>query len=93
LSRQYHGLELVDWSVEKLSADIFVMLQNWDKPTILGHCIRDAYELLQMETGLEGNIFLLESPTRSEMKEGQSLSSRAQGGVLCAPKNKKNEVL
>jgi hypothetical protein len=57
LSRQYHGLELVDWPVEKLSADIFVMLQNWDQPTLLGHCLRDAYELLQMETGLEGNIF------------------------------------
>jgi hypothetical protein len=25
------------------------------------------------------------------MKEGQSLSSRAQGGVLCAPKNKKTK--
>jgi hypothetical protein len=58
LSRQYHGLELVDWTVEKLSADVFVMLQHhWDKDTILGHCLRDAYELLQMETGLEGNIF------------------------------------
>jgi hypothetical protein len=27
------------------------------------------------------------------MKEGQSLSSRAQGGVLCAPKNKKRSTM
>ena len=57
LSRTYQGLELVDWPIEKLSADIFVMLQHWDSPGGLGCCLREAYQLLQMETGLEGNIF------------------------------------
>jgi hypothetical protein len=57
LSRQYHGLELVDWPVEKLCADVFFMVQNWHSNSIVGLCLRNAYELLQMETGLEGNIF------------------------------------
>jgi hypothetical protein len=51
-------LELVDWPIEKLAADIFVMLRFWDGDNILSHLLRDAYELLQMETGLDGNIFL-----------------------------------
>ena len=57
LSRTYQGLELVDWPIEKLSADILVMLQHWDSPGVLGCCLREAYQLLQMETGLEGVIF------------------------------------
>ena len=35
------------------------MLQHWDLPKGLACCLCSAYELLQMETGLEGNIFLL----------------------------------
>jgi hypothetical protein len=58
LPRMYQGLELVDWPIEKLAADIFVMLRFWDGDNILSHLLRDAYELLQMETGLDGNIFL-----------------------------------
>jgi hypothetical protein len=57
LSWQYHGLELVDWPVEKLCADVFFMVQNWHSDSIVCLCLRNAYELLQMETGLEGNIF------------------------------------
>ena len=53
-------IELVDWTVEKLTADVFVMLQHWDSPDALGICLRNAYELLQMEMGLEGNIFSLD---------------------------------
>lgn len=53
---EYHGLDLVDWTVEKLAADVFLMLLHlhWDDDSILGRCLRCAYELLQMETGLEG---------------------------------------
>jgi hypothetical protein len=36
---------------------------------------------------------LLKSSTWSEIKEGPSLFSRAQGGVLCAPKNKKRGTM
>jgi hypothetical protein len=36
---------------------------------------------------------LLESPTQSEIKRRPSLFSRAQGGVLCAPKNKKRSTM
>jgi hypothetical protein len=36
-------------------------------------------------------LILLESPTRSEMKEGPSLSSRAQGGVFSPLKIKKTK--
>jgi hypothetical protein len=57
LSRQYQRLELVDWPIEKLCADVFFMMQHWNSPSVIGHCLRNAYELLQMETGLEGNIF------------------------------------
>lgn len=57
LPRLFHGLELVDWPVEKLVADVHIMMQHWSSPDILGCCLRSAYELLQMETGLEGNIF------------------------------------
>jgi hypothetical protein len=57
LSREYQGLQLVDWPIEKLSADLLVMLQHWDSTDIVGLCLREAYELLQMETGLDGNIF------------------------------------
>jgi hypothetical protein len=32
------------------------MMQQWSSPDILGCCLRNAYELLQMETGLEDNI-------------------------------------
>ena len=59
LPRMFQGLGLVDWPVEKLAADVFIMLQHWNSSGVLGCCLRDAYELLQMETGLEGNIFRL----------------------------------
>ena len=59
LPRKYQGLALTDWPIEKLSADLHVMLQYWSSPCNLGLCLREAYQLLQMETGLDGNIFLL----------------------------------
>jgi hypothetical protein len=60
LPHMFHGLELVDcWPIKKVAADVHVMMQHWSSPEILGCCLRNAYELLQTETGLEGNIFAL----------------------------------
>jgi hypothetical protein len=42
LPRLYQGLELVDWPIEKLAADIFVMLRFWDGDNILSHLLCDA---------------------------------------------------
>lgn len=50
------GFGTVDWPIEKLAADTFVILRFWDGDDILSHLIRDAHEFLQMETGLDGNI-------------------------------------
>ena len=57
ISHKYQGISLPDWTAEKLARDVNVLFRHWGLPTAVGKLLRHSYELLQMETGLQGNIF------------------------------------
>ena len=46
---KYQGLSL--------AKDVNVLFRHWGLPTAVGKLLRHSYELLQMETDLQGNIF------------------------------------
>ena len=45
-------------ALEKLAMSLSWLQRFWGVPDGAGHVVREAYERLQIETGLEGNIFL-----------------------------------
>ena len=57
ISHKYQGISLPDWTAEKLAKDVNVLFRHWGLPNAVGKLLRHSYELLQMETGLQGNIF------------------------------------
>ena len=57
LPTQYQGINLRQWSIEKLHKDIAMLLRHWGSNSTLSHALQSAYEAFQMELGLDGNIF------------------------------------
>ena len=57
LPTQYQGINLRQWSIEKLHRDIAMLLRHWGSNSTLSHALQSAYEAFQMELGLDGNIF------------------------------------
>ena len=58
LPAKYQGLGLPNMALEKLAMSLSWLQRFWGVPDGAGHVVREAYERLQIETGLEGNIFL-----------------------------------
>ena len=54
---RYQGLGLPNMALEKLSESLLWLQRHWDVKEGVGLVVREAYECLQMETGLSGNIF------------------------------------
>lgn len=56
----YQGLGLLNMALEELSESISIqwLLCHWGIEDGVGKVIQEAYERLQIETGLSGNIFL-----------------------------------
>lgn len=57
LPSQFQGMNLRQWSIEKLSSDIAILLRHWNSDSTLGNTFLQVYESFQMEIGLNGNIF------------------------------------
>ena len=57
MSHKYQGISLPNWTAEKLAKDVNVLFRHWGLDNAIGRLLRHSYELLQMETGLQGNIF------------------------------------
>ena len=56
LPRQFQGANLRQWSVEKMSKDIALLLDHWGSDSTLGMAFALVYEDFLMEVGLDGNI-------------------------------------
>jgi hypothetical protein len=54
---EYQGINLRQWSIEKLAKDLALLLQHWQSSSTLGQAFQLVYEPFQMELGLDGNIF------------------------------------
>ena len=57
LPQMFQGLGLLNPNIEILGAKIIELLSNWDSHTIMGQLLNQAYQVIQMEVGLGGNIF------------------------------------
>jgi hypothetical protein len=57
LPSQFQGMNLRQWSIEKLASDISILLRHWNSDSTLGKLFLQVYESFQMELGLNGNIF------------------------------------
>ena len=57
LPTRYQGINLRQWSIEKLHRDLAMLLRHWGTNSTLSHALQSAYEAFQMELGLDGNIF------------------------------------
>lgn len=57
------GLGLPNMALEKLSELLMWLQCHWDVGEGMGLIVREAYERLQIETGLSGNVFLRDYPT------------------------------
>lgn len=57
LPSEYQGINLRQWSIEKLAKDLSLLLRHWQSSSTLGQAFQLVYESFQMELGLDGNIF------------------------------------
>jgi hypothetical protein len=55
---RFQGLGLTNMALEKLSESLMWLQRHWDVGEGMGLVVREAYERLQIETGLSGNVFL-----------------------------------
>jgi hypothetical protein len=55
---RFQGLGLPNMALEKLSESLMWLQRHWDVQEGMGLIVREAYERLQVETGLSGNVFL-----------------------------------
>jgi hypothetical protein len=53
----FQGLGLPNMALEKLAESLSWLQRFWGVEEGAGHVVREAYERLQMETGLNGNVF------------------------------------
>ena len=53
---QYQGLGLPNLSLEKLADSLKLLQRHWGTTSDLGMALRCSFELVQMETGLQGNF-------------------------------------
>lgn len=60
---RFQGLGLPNMALEKLSESLMWLQRHWDVGEGMGLIVREAYECLQIETGLSGNVFLRDYPT------------------------------
>ena len=55
---QYQGLGLPLMSIEKLALSLQYLQRHWGTKSTYGQALRCSFELVQLETGLEGNFLL-----------------------------------
>ena len=53
---QFQGLGLPNFAIEKLADSIHFIHRHWDMNNSIGRALRIVFELVQIETGLEGNF-------------------------------------
>ena len=53
---QFQGLGLPNFAIEKLSDSLHFIHHHWDMNNSIGRALRVVFELVQVETGLEGNF-------------------------------------
>ena len=58
LPSEYQGLGLPNLALEKLAESMHILQHHWSRRTDLGQALRLAFELVQVETGLQGNFLL-----------------------------------
>jgi hypothetical protein len=56
LPRQFQGLGLPVYSLEKLSDCLRLLQRHWHSSSTLGNALKNSFELVQLETGLAGNF-------------------------------------
>ena len=57
IPRDFQGIGLRHWSIEKLSKDLSVLIRHWQSSTTLGKALQFLFEAFLMEVGLDGNVF------------------------------------
>ena len=55
---EYQGLGLPNLALEKLAESLQLLQRHWSRGTDLGKALRLGFELVQVETGLQGNFLL-----------------------------------
>ena len=55
---QYQGLGLPNLSLEKLADSLKLLQRHWGTTSDLGMALRCSFELVQIETGIQGNFLL-----------------------------------
>jgi hypothetical protein len=55
---EYQGLGLPNLALEKLAESLHLLQHHWSRRTDFGKALRLAFELVQVETGLQGNFLL-----------------------------------
>jgi hypothetical protein len=60
---RFQGLDLPNMALEKLSESLLWLQRHWDIGEGMGLIVREAFERLQIKTGLSGNVFLRDYPT------------------------------
>jgi hypothetical protein len=55
---RFQGIGLPNMALEKLSESLMWLQRHWDVGEGMGLIVCEAYEQLQIETGLSGNVFL-----------------------------------
>ena len=55
---EYQGLGLPNLSLEKLADSLRLLQRHWGSNTDVGWALRNLFELIQIETGLQGNFLV-----------------------------------
>ena len=51
------GLGMFDLNAERLGQKVFFLRRHWNTPTGMGNMLKVAFEIFQIDVGLNGNIF------------------------------------
>ena len=58
LPEMYQGLGIFSLSIDRLGVRIYFLRQYWNNDAPMGQMLKQAFGALQMNVGLEGNIFV-----------------------------------
>ena len=69
IPEMYQGLGMFNLNIDGLGARIFFLYRHWNMDTPMGQMLKQAFEALQMNVGLEGNIFVRDFSHLGELAE------------------------
>ena len=48
---------MFDLNIERLGRKVFFLRRHWNTPEVMGQMLKHAYEVFQVDVGLDGNVF------------------------------------